>query len=69
MIQRKKKKNDGFIWLVCIEKNNIRSFFTFEFAPILINKETDKIIGVNIIEGNKDSTIIPSLSYLTRKME
>jgi hypothetical protein len=66
-VQRKTKENGGFTWLVCIEKSNTRSFFAFEFAVGLVDKDLDKIIGLNIVDGFKDTCIELQFNSLIKK--
>lgn len=65
--QRRYKESGGFTWLVCIEKSNTRSYTAFEFAVNYINKDVDKIIGVNIVDGYKDTVIELQFNSLCKK--
>lgn len=66
--QRKAKESGGFTWMVCIEKSNTRSFFAFEFALNYVKKELDRVIGINIVDGYKDTVIELQFNSLCKKM-
>ena len=66
--QRKSKESGGFLWLVFIEKSNTRSFYAFEFALNYINKDLDKIMGINIVDGYKDTVIELQFNSICKKV-